>query len=100
MAAAFVLTTALSVLGVVNIPTAVGEKLYESATNKVGEELYDCKPVGLYKFLQLVSNRTRASFRWDDKIGGILQIPVDPTDPNSDMDNLIDNYGRIALAEI
>jgi hypothetical protein len=68
-------------------------------SHKVAEELYDCKPEGLYQFLRSVSNRARA-FGWDDEIGGILQIPVDPTDPNSDTDNLIDSYGRIALAEI
>jgi hypothetical protein len=97
--AAFALTPAVAVLGVIDFTTNVGRKLYESATHKVAEELYDCKPDGLYQFLQSVSNRARA-FGWDDPIGGILQIPVDPNDPNSDTDNLIDNYGRIALAEI
>ena len=96
---AFALTPAVAVLGVVNLTTNVGRKLYESATQKVAEELYDCKPEGLYQFLQSVSNRARA-FGWDDQINGILQIPVDAADPNSVTDNLIENYGRISLADI
>jgi GAF domain-containing protein len=49
--------------------------------------------------LQSLSNQARA-FRWDDDIGGILQIPEIPGDPTSNTDNLIENYGRISLAEI
>jgi hypothetical protein len=93
------LTPAVAVLGVVDYTTAVGQKIYESATQKVADKLYDCKPDGLYQFLQLVSNCARA-FGWDDDIGGILQIPQDPADPNSDTDNLIENYGKNALPEI
>ena len=97
--AAFALTPAVAVVGIVDFTTNVGRKLYESATQKVAEELYDCKPEGLYQFLQSVSNRARA-FGWDDAAGGILQIPIIPNDPNSQLNNLIENYGRISLAEI
>jgi hypothetical protein len=99
MAAAFALTPAVAVIGVINYNTSEGRKLYASATAKLAEEQYDCKPDGLYQFLQSLSNRAR-EFGWDDEIGGILQIPEDPMNPNSDTNNLIDNYGRISLAEI
>jgi hypothetical protein len=98
--AAFAFTLAVAVLRVVDFTTAVGRKRYKSATQKVTEELYNCKPEGLYQFLQsVISNQARA-FGWDDVIGVILQIPVDPNDPNSNTDNLIKNYGGIALADI
>jgi hypothetical protein len=87
MAAAFALTPTVAVVRVINFNTSVGRKLYESATAKIAEELYDCKPDGLYQFLQLLSNRARA-FGWDDKVGGILQIPENLNDLNSDTDNL------------
>jgi hypothetical protein len=60
---------------------------------------YDCKPDGLYQFLQSLSNRAR-EFGWDDEIGGILNIPENPYDPILDTNNLIDNYGRISLHKI
>jgi hypothetical protein len=97
--AVFALTPAVAVQGVVDLTTNVGRKLYESATKKVAEELYDCKPEGLYQFLQSVSNRARA-FGWDDPVNGILQIPEDAADPQSVTDNLIENYGRISLTDI
>jgi hypothetical protein len=90
MAAAFALTPAVAVIGVINYNTAEGRKLYASATAKLAEEQYDCKPDGLYQFLQYLSNRAR-EFGWDNDIGGILQIPEDPQDPTSDTNNLIDN---------
>jgi hypothetical protein len=85
--AVFALTPAVAVQGVVDLTANVGRKLYESATKKVREELYDCKPEGLYQFLQSVSNRTRA-FGWDDLVNGILQIPEDAAYPQSITDNL------------
>jgi hypothetical protein len=42
MAAAFTLTPAVAVVGVIDFNTSVGRKLYESATAKIAEELYDC----------------------------------------------------------
>jgi hypothetical protein len=46
------LTPAVAIQGVIDLKTTEGRKLYESATHKLDEELYDCKPDGLYQFLQ------------------------------------------------
>jgi hypothetical protein len=46
MAAAFALTPAVAVVGVIDFTTVVGRKLYE--------------PDGLYQFLQSVSNQARS----------------------------------------
>jgi hypothetical protein len=56
MAAAFALTPAVAVLGVIEYNTTEGQKLYSLATHKLEEELYDCKPDGLYQFLQSLNN--------------------------------------------
>ena len=95
----FALTPAIAVVGIIDYNTNVGRKLYELATAKVAEELYDCKPDGLYQFLQSLSDRARA-FGWDNEIDGILQIPEDPNDPMSETMSLIDNYGVITLEQI
>jgi hypothetical protein len=67
----------------------VGRKLYryKSATAKVAEELYDCKPDGLYQLLQSLSDQARA-FGWANDIGGIPHIPEDTDDPLSDTKQL------------
>ena len=95
----FALTPAIAIVGIIDYSTNVGRKIYESATAKVAEELYDCKPDGLYQFLQSLSDQARA-FGWDNDIGGILQIPEDASDTLSNTNNLLDNYGVITLREI
>jgi hypothetical protein len=62
------------------------------------EELYACKPDGLYQFLQSLNNRAQ-EYGWNDEVGGILHVPEDPQDINSDMNYFIDNYGMILLQE-
>jgi hypothetical protein len=96
---AFALTPAIVVVGIIDYNTNVRRKLYESATAKVAEEVYDCKPDGLYQFLQSLSDQARA-FRWDNGIGGILQIPEDADDPLSNTNNSLENYGVITLRKI
>ncbi len=95
----FALTPAVAVQGVIDYNTNEGRKLYSSATHKLDEELYDCKPEGLYQFLQSLNNRAQ-EYGWNDDIGGILHIPEDVTDPYSDTNYLIDTYGVISLEQI
>jgi hypothetical protein len=71
------------------------QKLYMSSTHKLDEELYDRKPEGLYQFLQSLNNRAQ-EYGWNDEVGGILHIPEDPLDANSDTYYLIDTYGVIS----
>ena len=99
IAPVFTLTPAVAVVGVIDFNTSSGRKLYDMATVKTAEVLHDCQPDGLYQLLQSLSNRARA-FGWDNRIGGILQIPENPNDPKLATDNIIENYGRISLAEI
>jgi hypothetical protein len=48
----FALTPAIAIEGIVNFATREGVRLYTSASQKLEEEQYDCKPEGLYQFLQ------------------------------------------------
>jgi hypothetical protein len=93
------LTPALAVQGVIDYETIEGQKSYGSATYKLNEELYDCKPDGLYQFLQSFNNRAQ-EYGWNNNVGCILHIPVDPLDINSETNYQIDNYGMISLEEI
>jgi hypothetical protein len=43
---------------------------------KLDEELYGCKPEGLYQFLQAIKGQAH-EYGWDDDIGGIIHIPED-----------------------
>jgi hypothetical protein len=98
--AAFALTPAVAVQGVIDYNSTKGQKLYGSATYKLDEELYDCKPDGLYQFLQSLNNPAQ-EYGWNDEVGGILQIPEDPQDINSDTNYLtINNYGMMSLRQI
>jgi hypothetical protein len=95
----FALTPAIAIEGIVNFATRGGVRLYTSASQKLEEDQYDCKPEGLYQFLQSLTSRAH-EFGWDDELGGILMIPGDPNDPLTDLENLIENYGQISLERI
>jgi hypothetical protein len=96
---AFALSPGVAIQDTVKFETTEGRKLYGHATYTLDKELYDCKPDGLYQFLQSLSNRSQ-EFRWDNEIGGIINIPLDPHDVQSETKYLIDNYGMISLTEI
>ena len=92
----FALTPAIAVQGVIDYKTNEGRKLYGSATYKLEDELYDCQPDGLYQFLQSLNNRAQ-EYGWNDEVGGILHIPQDPEDIESETNYMINNYGMISL---
>jgi hypothetical protein len=97
--AAFALTPASAITGVIDFTTSEGRKLYNSATYKLDEDPYDCQPDGLYQFLATLHTRAQ-EYGWNDPIGGILQIPENANDITSDTIYLVDNYGQIPLSSI
>jgi hypothetical protein len=94
----FAFTPAVAIIGIIDYSTIEGRKLYGHATSKLDEELYDRKPDGLYQFLQSLNNCAQ-KYGWNE-IRGILNIPQDPQDINSETNYLINNYGMILLSEI
>ena len=98
MANPFSLTPATAVEGIIDYSTSAGRKLYQAATAKVEEDLFDCCADDLYSFLRAVKDRAR-EFGWDANGIGILSIPDDPENPTS-FKSLIEQHGEITLQEI
>lgn len=94
----FALTPAIAIQGVINYNKTSGRKMYSGAIAKLDEELYDCKPDGLYQFLQALNSRAQ-DIGWSND-DGILMIPGDAKSDNPVLYYLIDNYGVISLAQI
>lgn len=94
MAAQFALTPAAAMVGVIDVGSQEGRKLYENGIKKLSEDLYDCQANDLHTFLATLDERA-TEYGWNDEIGGILRIPKDPEDLLQGMDYLIDKYGTI-----
>jgi hypothetical protein len=60
--------------------------------------MHDCKPGGLFQFLQSLGHRAQ-NIGWNSD-DGILMIPGDPTNINSTHTHLIDNFGVATLESI
>jgi hypothetical protein len=95
--APFALTPAIAVTGVIDFKTTEGRKLFQTATYKLDEELFDCNADGLYQFLKSLSARAD-EYGWDQE--GFLNIPIDLTTPLGDTESLIEHYGTISLEKI
>jgi hypothetical protein len=98
--AAFALTPASAIPGVIDFTASEGQKLYGSTTYKsADEDPYDCQPDELYQFLTTLHMKAQ-EFGWNDQICGILQIQENAQDINSPTMYLVDNDGQIPLARI
>jgi hypothetical protein len=53
----FALAPAIAIQGIINYHKASGHKMYAGAIVKLDEELYNCKPNGLYQILQSLNSR-------------------------------------------
>ena len=94
----FSLTPARSIRGIIDYSTSSGRKLYEKATAKLEEDLFDCNAEDFYSFLKALKDRSR-EFGWDERGVGILSIPDDPIDPN-EFKSLITQHGEISMENI
>ena len=92
----FALTPYQAVRGIVNYGAPEGRKYFEKATASLSELKYDCQSDGLRSFLKDVDRRA-VTFGWDI---GILDIPLDVTDPNTEQRYLVDQYGEIDMQTI
>jgi hypothetical protein len=96
MAAAFALSPAMAVPGIINFTSRIRKDVFRFSTEKLDEELHDCHPDGMIQFLQSLSVRA-VEHGWDDEVNGILQIPEDPVDTLSDTNNLIESHGMLTM---
>ena len=72
--------------------------MYERATGKLEEDLFDCSSEDLYSFLKALKERAR-EFGWDEEGVGVLSIPDDPENP-TEFKSLIDHHGEVAMETI
>ena len=89
----FALNLAADVDGIFDFDIPLKVKLHKWATTKLEDELYGCVPQYMFKFLESLNNRA-TEFQWSDKVG-IMMIPKDVSDMNTDYVNLLTNYGEI-----
>ena len=95
----FALTPAMTYEGLVDYSTAQGRKLYDNATAKLDDELFDCNAEDLYAFLKSLKDRAR-DYGWEGVGTCILSIPDDPEYPYTLFTSLIDNHGEISIETI
>ncbi len=79
--------------------TAEGRKLYNSATLKLDEELFDCNADGLYQFLQSLGHRA-SEYGWDDDQEGVISIPENLVDADPDKYSILTEYGQLTMEMI
>jgi hypothetical protein len=99
MAAAFALSPAMAIPGVIDFTSRAGKGVFRYSTEKLDEELYNCQPDGMIQFLHSLSVRA-LEYGWDNEVTGIMMIPEDATNVLSNINNLIENYGQISLDTI
>jgi hypothetical protein len=99
MAAAFALSPAMAIPGVIDFTSRAGKGVFRYSTEKLDEELYNCQPDGMIQFLHSLSVRA-LEYGWDNEVTGIMMIPEDAANVLSNINNLIENYGQISLDTI
>ena len=97
----FHLNPAGAMNGILDYSDREVKRHYRSATRSVlpSDELFDCEAENMLSFLEAINTHAK-EYKWDDEIGGVLHIPEDHTDPNSDTAYLPQAYGRINLERI
>ena len=96
----FFLTPSSAMVGTLDYTRSEARKYFTKATKKLDvEELYDCTPGNMYHFLKLLDQRANEN-GWDDEISGILWIPEDIDNQNSELRYLPTEYGRVTLEQI
>ena len=93
--AAFALTPALAVQGVIDYSSREGGRLFAAATKPLDDEKYGMDAEGMRGFLKAFGERAK-DHAWDED--GNLSIPR--LENPYDTDSLITNYGEITIGRI
>ena len=96
----FHLNPSSAMVGILDFTRSDARKYYAKATKRLDpEELFDGTPGNMYHFLKLLDQRAN-EYGWDDEISGILWIPEDVNDQNSELRYLPSEYGRVTINQI
>ena len=91
----FALKPAASVDGIIDFDIPLNVKFHRRETTKLEDKIYDFVPRDLFNFLELLNDRA-TEYQWSIKVG-IMMIPKDVSDANTDCVNLIMNHGEINI---
>ena len=81
----FFLNPSRAMVGTLDFSRPEARKYYTRTTKKLDDDdPFDCTPSNMYHFLKLLNQRANES-GWDDEISGILWIPEDLNDQNSEL---------------
>ena len=98
--AQFYLNPASAMVGTLDFTDVESRKYFHKATKRLDpDELYDCTPGNMHHFLKLFKQRANEN-GWDDEITGVLWIPEDHQDANSELRYLPTEYGRRTMSQI
>jgi len=75
--------------GVIDFGSKPGWNHWKMATQKLQDDLFDCKPEGFYQFIKILKSRSNY-FGWSNE-GGILQVVPDPSKP-TEVRCLLEDY--------
>ena len=96
----FFLNPSSAMVGVLDFSEIENRKYYHKAIKKLdSEELFDCSPENMHHFLKLLEYRAN-EHGWDSYISGVLWIPEDVNDPNSELRYIPNEYGRVTIEQI
>ena len=91
----FALNPEATVGGIIDFDIPSNVKLHRKAETNLEDELYNCVLQDLFKFLESL-NDWATEFQWSDKVG-IIMIPKDVLDVNTDYVKLLTSPGEINL---
>ena len=86
---AFALSPATATNSILDYTSKEGAALWKAATEKLSEQLFECRSDGLRDFLELVRSRSE-TMGWDTSI---MDIPDDPENVMGKSNSFLDNYG-------
>ena len=96
----FYLNPASAMVGILDFSQVETRKYYHKATARLDkEELFDCTPDNMHHFLKTFCQRAN-EYGWDNDVTGVLMIPDDHQDPDSELRYLPTHYGEISLEAI
>ena len=79
MSTMFALSPAITIDGIIDIKENTGQSIFQCSTERIDEELYDCRPNGMNQFIQSLAVRA-CEYGWDHHNNGIVHIQEDPSD--------------------
>jgi len=96
MATSFHLASSLALDSMLNFITDEGCKYFKKLIERLSDEPFNLISEDRYLLTNLLTERTD-EMGWNTDIVGIIFISLEPTNPNSDIVNILSNCGEVTL---